>query len=93
VSGNELGPAHAGIDPNDFSQAMLIGILMHNGGHYDLPLDALETDALGGVTGALHAVEMLPLPGGQMIRLRVVPRPETDNAVLRWQKLEGPPTE
>jgi len=86
VSGNELGDGFAGIDPGDFSQAMLIGVLMHNGGHYDLPLDALETDALGRVDGSLYAVEMSPLPGGKMVRLRVVPRPDGNDAVMRWER-------
>lgn len=60
--------------PEDMSHAMLITLLMHLGGSYDLPEDAFATDAMGTRDGAFHAVELVPLANGQM-RLSVVPRP------------------
>ncbi|MFI6158290.1 pRL2-19 [Kitasatospora sp. NPDC051170] len=63
--------------PEEMSHSMLIGVLMHLGGSYDLPGDALSVDALGTADGAFHAVELLSLPDGQ-VRLSVVPRPAGD---------------
>ena len=85
MSGNELGGGFEPLTPADMSHGMLIAILMHHGGHVDLPLDALETDALGRPDGSMYAVEMSPLPGGAAVRLRVIPRPDGNDAVLRWQ--------
>lgn len=48
--------------PEDMSHAMLIAVLMDQGGSYDMPADALSVDALGTADGAFHAVELLPLP-------------------------------
>ncbi|MDH6145974.1 hypothetical protein P3T35_008036 [Kitasatospora sp. GP30] len=63
--------------PEDMSHAMLIAVLMDQGGSYDMPADALSVDALGTADGAFHAVELLPLPDGR-VRLSVVPRPAGD---------------
>ncbi|NUK28513.1 pRL2-19, partial [Streptomyces lunaelactis] len=65
--------------PADMSHAMLIGILMNEGGSYVMPATAMEADAIGGADGAFHAVAMEPLQNGQ-IRLSVRPRPDVDEA-------------
>jgi hypothetical protein len=49
--------------------------LVHHGGAVELPLSAIEPDAMGGVDGALYAVQSEPLPGGHGLRLSVIPRP------------------
>ncbi|MFG3230031.1 pRL2-19 [Kitasatospora sp. NPDC048194] len=63
--------------PEDMSHAMLIAVLMDQGGSYEMPGDALSTDALGTADGTFHAVELLPLANGR-VRLSVVPRPSGD---------------
>ena len=63
--------------PEEMSHAMLIGLLMHLGGSYDLPGDALSTDSLGTADGSFHAVELGHLADGRL-RLSVVPRPGGD---------------
>ncbi|MFF2696676.1 hypothetical protein ACFVRW_23610 [Bacillus subtilis] len=63
--------------PEEMSHAMLIGLLMHLGGSYDLPGDALSVDTLGTEDGTFHAVELGHLPDGRL-RLSVVPRPAGD---------------
>ncbi|MFJ8629021.1 pRL2-19 [Kitasatospora sp. NPDC093550] len=68
-------------EPADMSHAMLIGLLMHLGGSYDMPADALSVDALGTPDGTFHAVELGVLEDGQ-VRLSVVPRPPGDDAGL-----------
>lgn len=72
MSGSSLSPA-------DMSHAMLIAVLMHNGGSLDLPADAFEADALGDGRGAHHAVQLAPLDDGT-VRLSVVARPPGDDA-------------
>ncbi|WP_307819324.1 pRL2-19 [Streptomyces sp. MBT67] len=64
--------------PADMSHAMLIAILMHNGGSLDLPAGAFTSDALGGMDGAFHAVAMEPRADGT-IRISVQPRPAGDD--------------
>ncbi|MEV7776566.1 pRL2-19 [Kitasatospora sp. NPDC086791] len=71
-------------EPADMSHAMLIGLLMHLGGSYDMPADALSVDALGTPDGTFHAVELGVLEDGQ-VRLSVVPRPSGDDAGLRFR--------
>jgi hypothetical protein len=68
--------------PAEMSHAMLIAILMHNGGSLTLPAAAFESDALGGFDGAFHAVAMETQPDG-MIRLSVQPRPDGDAGGIR----------
>ena len=87
---NELGEGFGQLSPQDLSHAMLVAVLMHNGGKYDLPLSAFEPDALGGPDGGHHAVQMAPLDDGRGVRLSVLPRPGGDDAVLRWQPPEPP---
>lgn len=82
-----------GLTPADMSHAMLIAILMHNGGGYTLPLTAFEVDALGRPDGSAHAVQMVPLADGSGVRLMVIARPEGNEAVLRVQPYEPPPQE
>lgn len=79
------------LTPADMSHAMLIAILMHNGGGYTLPFGAFEVDALGRPDGAQHAVQMVPLADGTGVRLMVIARPDGDEAVLRVQPYEPPP--
>jgi hypothetical protein len=81
------------LTPADMSHAMLVAILMHNGGGYTLPMDALEVDALGRPDGSHHAVQMVPLADGSGVRLMVIARPEGPDAVLRVQPYEPPPQE
>ena len=83
----------AHLTPADMSHAMLVAILMHNGGGYTLPLSALEVDALGGPDGSHHAVQMVPLADGTGVRLMVIARPDEPGAVLRVQPYEPPPQE
>ncbi|MFF4821286.1 pRL2-19 [Kitasatospora sp. NPDC001309] len=68
-------------EPADMSHAMLIGVLMHLGGSYEMPASALEIDALGTPDGAFHAIELLSLEDGR-VRLSVMPRPPGDAAGL-----------
>ncbi|MQS17966.1 pRL2-19 [Streptomyces kaniharaensis] len=70
--------------PEDMSHAMLIAILMNNGGSIDLPGDAFTPDAIGGRDGAFHAVEMVPLPDGRL-RLSVVARPAGDEGRIEFR--------
>jgi hypothetical protein len=65
----------ADLTPEDMSHALLIAVLMANGGSVELSAEALEPDALGTPDGTWHALELLPLPGGGA-RLSVVPRPD-----------------
>ena len=65
--------------PAEMSHAMLLAVLMHNGGSIEIPQVALEPDSTGTADGSFHAVELLPLPGG-MVRLSVVPRPGVPEA-------------
>lgn len=67
--------------PEDMSHAMLIAVLMDQGGSYDMPADALSVDALGTADGAFHAVELQSLADGR-VRLSVVPRPAGDTGGL-----------
>ncbi|MER6603847.1 pRL2-19 [Streptomyces parvus] len=62
--------------PEDLSHALLVAVLMNNGGSLDLPGAALEADALGGADGSWHAIEMTPDPINGTIRLSVRPRPD-----------------
>lgn len=94
MSGNELGPEYASLVPEDLMQAFLVAIVMQHGGSYDLPLAAMELDALGGLDGALHALRSDPLPDGSGVRLMVVARPPEDGPILRWDVPEDrPPAE
>ncbi|MBZ3918135.1 pRL2-19 [Streptomyces acidiscabies] len=68
------------------SHAMLIAVLMHNGGSLDLPATAFETDALGDGHGAHHAVQLAPLDDGS-VRLSVVARPSGDDAGIEVRDL------
>jgi hypothetical protein len=70
--------------PADLSHAMLIGILMDQGGSYVMPATAMEADAIGGADGAFHAVSMEPLPNGR-IRLSVRPRPDVNEAGISYE--------
>ncbi|MFD4400811.1 pRL2-19 [Kitasatospora sp. NPDC058478] len=65
------------LSPADLSHAMLLAILMDNGGSFEINASAFETDAIGGPDGAFHAVSMDPLPNGKL-RLSAVPRPAGD---------------
>jgi hypothetical protein len=67
------------LTPADMSHAMLVAVLMHNGGSLELPASAFDGDALTGPDGAWHAVGMEPRPDGT-IRLVVHPRPDGDAA-------------
>lgn len=64
--------------PEDLSHAMLVAILMHNGGSMDIPATAFEADALGGRDGSWHAVAMEPQADGTL-RVSVRPRPDVDD--------------
>jgi hypothetical protein len=70
--------------PADMSHAMLIAVLMDQGGSYVMPAAAMEADAIGGADGAFHAVAMEPLQDGR-IRLSVRPRPDVDEAGVRYE--------
>lgn len=70
--------------PADMSHAMLIGILMNEGGSYVMPAVAMDADAIGGPDGAFHAVAMEPLQNG-LIRLSVRPRPDVDQAGISYE--------
>ncbi|MEV0344113.1 hypothetical protein AB0H49_34405 [Nocardia sp. NPDC050713] len=75
-------------EPADMSHAMLIALLMHLGGSYDLPSSALtEADVFGTSDGALHALELVPLRDGR-VRLSVVPRPPGDGAGIEIRDAE-----
>lgn len=74
----------SGASPADMSHAMLIGILMNEGGSYVMPAAAMEADAIGGPDGAFHAVAMEPLQDGT-IRLSVRPRPDVDEAGISYE--------
>ena len=65
--------------PADLSHAMLIAVVMHNGGSLVLPASALEADALGGPDGSWHALSMEPQTGGG-VRIAVQPRPDVPGA-------------
>ncbi|MFE3585076.1 pRL2-19 [Streptomyces vinaceus] len=60
--------------PEEMSHAMLIAILMHNGGSLELPASAFAADSTGTNDGEFHAVELRPV-GPDRVRLSVVPRP------------------
>ncbi|MYV63869.1 pRL2-19 [Streptomyces sp. SID4931] len=60
--------------PEDLSHALLVAVLMDNGGSLELPDGAFAPDALGGADGSWHAVEMTPDPATGTIRLSVRPR-------------------
>ncbi|MFF2082031.1 pRL2-19 [Kitasatospora sp. NPDC058162] len=67
-------------EPAGLSHMMLVGLLMHLGGSYDLPASAVvDVDSLGTPDGVFHAIEMVPLEDGR-VRLSVVPRPPGDAA-------------
>lgn len=70
--------------PADMSHAMLIGILMNEGGSYVMPAVAMDADSIGGPDGAFHAVAMEPLQNG-MIRLSVRPRPDVNEAGISYE--------
>lgn len=70
--------------PADMSHAMLIGILMNEGGSYVMPAVAMDADSIGGPDGAFHAVAMEPLQNG-LIRLSVRPRPDVDQAGISYE--------
>ncbi|MEV0012875.1 hypothetical protein [Streptomyces sp. NPDC047973] len=55
------------------SHALLIAVLMNNGGSVELPRGAFDADALGAVDGSWHSVEMKPDPVSGSIRLSVRP--------------------
>ncbi|MGY3340953.1 hypothetical protein ACVW0K_007146 [Streptomyces filamentosus] len=67
------------LSPADLSHALLVAVLMHNGGSLDLPREAFALDALGGPDGAWHAVGMEPQQDGT-IRISVRVRPDVDGA-------------
>jgi hypothetical protein len=85
MSANGLGKGFENLTPADMSHALLVAILMDNGGHMDLPVSAFEADAIGGPDGSHHSVKVSPLPDGLSVRLSVMPRLGGADAVLRWQ--------
>ena len=64
----------AQLEASDMTLGMLVALLMHLGGSYDLPAGAFTPDALGTTDGHLHAATLQPLDNG-MLRLAVVARP------------------
>ncbi|WP_406128010.1 pRL2-19 [Streptomyces sp. NBC_00989] len=72
------------IGPQDLSHAMLIAVLMSQGGSVTLPPGSFAPDALGGLDGSWHAVAMEPQPNGT-VRLSVRPRPDVDGSGLRGE--------
>jgi hypothetical protein len=75
-------------EPAELSHALLIAVLMHNGGSIDLPGAVLtEADVYGTQDGTFHALELLPLGDGQ-VRLSVVPRPPGDAAGIQVRDAE-----
>ncbi|MFH8797657.1 pRL2-19 [Streptomyces sp. NPDC017941] len=65
------------IGPHDLSHAMLVAVLMAQGGSVTLPPGSFAPDALGGLDGSWHAVAMEPQQDGT-VRLSVRPRPDVD---------------
>ncbi|MEU3855373.1 hypothetical protein [Streptomyces sp. NPDC029554] len=68
-----------GLEPGEFSHALLIAMLMSKGGSHIVPSSVMTPDALAGRDGALHAAAVEQLPNG-LIRISVCPRPDTDLA-------------
>lgn len=85
MSTNGLGKGFEDLTPADMSHALLVAVLMDNGGQVDLPASAFEADAIGGPDGSHHSVKVSPLPDGRSVRLSVVPRLGGAEAMLRWQ--------
>ncbi|MFJ9745743.1 pRL2-19 [Streptomyces chartreusis] len=77
-------PFGDGVTPADISHAMLIAVLMANGGSVTLPPGSFAPDALGGRDGSWHAVAMEPQPDGT-VRLSVRPRPDVPEADVRHE--------
>ncbi|GGJ72950.1 hypothetical protein [Streptomyces brasiliensis] len=69
---SQVSPAQ--LEASDMTLGMLVALLMHLGGSYDLPAGTFAPDALGTADGHLHAATLQPLDNG-MLRLAVVPRP------------------
>ncbi|MFJ4343639.1 pRL2-19 [Streptomyces sp. NPDC088915] len=67
--------------PEDLSHAVLIGILMHNGGSMDIPREAFTAENLGTEKG-FHGLSMLPQEDGTL-RISVHPRPEGDEGGVK----------
>lgn len=91
MSTNGLGKGFENLTPADMSHALLVAILMHNGGQLNLPVSAFEAEAIGGPDGSHHAVQVSPLPDGQSVRLAVTPRLGGADAILRWHP-DAPPS-
>nr|WP_107908851.1 pRL2-19 [Streptomyces chartreusis] len=72
-------PLNPSIGPQDLSHAILVAILMAQGGSVTLPPGSFEPDALGGFDGSWHAVAMEPQPDGT-VRISVRPRPDVNEA-------------
>lgn len=72
------------VTPADMSHAMLVAILMANGGSLEVPATAFEPDAIGGMDGAFHAVAMEP-QGNGTIRISVRPRPDVPDAGITYE--------
>ncbi|MGW6016242.1 hypothetical protein [Streptomyces sp. NPDC055210] len=74
------------LEPGELSHAMLVAILMSNGGSQVVPYSAMAPDALAGRDGALHAAALEQLPGGY-VRISVCPRPDTDCAGTDFDRI------
>ncbi|WP_431879010.1 hypothetical protein [Amycolatopsis sacchari] len=58
----------------DYTHAMLIGVLMRAGGSIDLPVEMLENDVFGSAAGRHYGYELTTTATG--LRLSVTPAPE-----------------
>ncbi|MFJ2015591.1 pRL2-19 [Streptomyces globisporus] len=63
------------LSPEEMSHAMLVAILMDNGGSMNIAREAFQPDSIGGSDGAFHAISMEPLENG-LLRISVQPRPD-----------------
>lgn len=73
------------ISPEKMSHAMLIAILMDNGGSMEVPAQAFAPDCLGGSDGSFHAISMETTENGN-IRVSVQPRPDVEDGGFTVQQ-------
>jgi len=65
------------VTPGEMTHALLVAVIMKQGGSVVLGPEDYEPDAMGHANGQLYALEMTPLTGGR-VRLSVVPRPDQE---------------
>ncbi|WP_410570507.1 hypothetical protein [Amycolatopsis sp. cmx-4-61] len=72
-------PVHV-LDYNpEFSQAVLLAVLVKLDGAIELTPEDLEQDAYGDSTNRLYRLALDPLDGGKAFRLSVVPSADDDS--------------